>query len=163
MKKTIRPEIVEVVDREVGYDRWLVQFILGQIYVESSFDRKADSGYARGLMQVSRAALKDYNSDHPIKLSYDDMYHINHNIRVGVWYLKRLMKRYQDRFGYFGAFLALVAYNIGLGNLDRWFMQRDHTKMPNVIKSGCMYALKCMCAVARVEFNITTRDACIYV
>ena len=159
MKRRISLDIVDAVDAAIGSERWLLNFVLGQIYVESSFDPKADSGYARGLMQVSKVALEDYNMLNNDKIEYADMYDIWNNVHVGVWYLKQLIKKYEREYARFGAFLALVAYNVGQGNVDTWRFLDYHDIAADTILSGCLYAMKCIWAANRVHVDIEKKEA----
>jgi len=97
--------------------------VFALIETESAWDPNADSGYARGLMQVSRAALKDINQIYSTNFDYDDMFRPDRNIFVGIRYLRRLYRMFLD---YERAdILAVMAYNWGIGNVLNWLAMRD--------------------------------------
>jgi soluble lytic murein transglycosylase len=90
------------------------------IYRESKFeaDAKSDSG-AIGLMQLlpdtaKGIALHTGGSGFRV----DDLYDPEINVRYGSFYLRRLLRKYEDTG------LALAAYNAGQANVDRW-LDRD--------------------------------------
>jgi len=97
--------------------------VFALIETESAWDPNADSGYARGLMQVSRAALKDINQIYSTNFDYDDMFRPDRNIFVGIRYLRRLYRMF---LGYERAdILTVMAYNWGIGNVLKWLAMRD--------------------------------------
>ncbi len=98
------------------------------IMTESSGDPLAESDYARGLMQVSEIALKDFH----LPFSYNDMFDPHKNIEAGVAYLKRLYKFWAWQLARWRVpeelFDALVynsvirSYNWGMGNTKGWYL-----------------------------------------
>jgi len=44
------------------------------------------------------------------------------NIRLGCWYLRYLLDRYENREN------ALAAYNAGPGNVDKWLADENYAK-----------------------------------
>lgn len=94
--------------------------IAAVIYRESKFDAdaKSDSG-AIGLMQLlpdtaRGIALHTGGS----RFQVDDLYDPEINVRYGSFYLRRLIRKYDD------VPLALAAYNAGQANVDGW-IDRD--------------------------------------
>jgi len=94
--------------------------IAAMIYQESKFDADAesDSG-AIGLMQLlpdtaRGIALHTGGS----RFQVDDLYDPEINVRYGSFYLRRLIRKYDD------IPLALAAYNAGQANVDGW-IDRD--------------------------------------
>jgi soluble lytic murein transglycosylase len=86
------------------------------IYRESKFDPDAESSQgAIGLMQLLPStaegiALNTGGS----RFRVADLYDPEINIRYGSFYLRRLMRKYEDER------LALAAYNAGQTNVDAW-------------------------------------------
>lgn len=82
------------------------------IQAESAGNPKATSGKgAMGLMQIMPATFKEEAAK--LGLENADPYDADTNRQVGTAYLNTLLNRYEDPK------LALIAYNWGLGNLDR--------------------------------------------
>jgi soluble lytic murein transglycosylase len=86
------------------------------IYQESKFkaDAKSSSG-AIGLMQLlpdtaKGIALHTGGS----RFEVSDLYDPEINVRYGAWYLRHLLRKYNDER------TALAAYNAGQDNVDRW-------------------------------------------
>lgn len=90
------------------------------IQIESNWNAKAENkkSGARGLGQITKIALKDYNNLNKEKYTFDDMYNPQKNIRVTDWYLNeripKMLKAYK-----IPATLenTLASYNFGIGNL----------------------------------------------
>jgi soluble lytic murein transglycosylase-like protein len=96
------------VARRVGLDPVLV---LAIIEVESSWDPDAVSERdARGLMQLRRSALE--GEARGGRLPSADPHDPLVNVRAGIRYYARLLRRFRD------ADLALVAYNAGPNRLS---------------------------------------------
>ncbi len=96
-----------------GLDAALVAAV---IYQESKFqaDAESESG-AVGLMQIrpetaEGIALRTGGS----AFEPDDLYDPELNVRYGCWYLRHLLRKYDDQR------LALAAYNAGQANVDAW-------------------------------------------
>lgn len=100
--------------REYRLDPLLVAAVIN---VESKFDPNAESSKgAKGLMQLlddtalwgsEIIGLKDF--------SVQQLFVPETNIRIGCWYLARLMDQYDG-----DKILALAAYNGGSGNVAKW-------------------------------------------
>lgn len=86
------------------------------IYQESKFhaDAKSSSG-AIGLMQLLPDTAKGI-ALHTGGTAFrvDDLYNPEINVRYGAWYLRHLLRKYDDEQ------TALAAYNAGQDNVDRW-------------------------------------------
>ena len=114
-------EYVNKYSKEYGLDPFLV---LSVIKTESSFDENAISNKdARGLMQISDRTgkwaaeslnLKNYN--------VDSLYNPEINIKIGTWYLNKLIGQFRD------IDLALAAYNAGSGNVQTWLKDKNYSK-----------------------------------
>ena len=107
-------EYVEKYSNEYGLDKNLVYSI---IKAESGFDSKAVSPReAKGLMQIvdstgewAAEKIKIKNFENTMLLEPET------NIRIGCWYIARLLKQYNQDIE-----LALAAYNAGSGNVAKW-------------------------------------------
>ncbi len=93
------------------------ELILAIISVESSFNRHAVSPVgALGLMQLMPGTYievaKHLGLDYKKK---DNIYEITNNINSGTYYLAKLNKKYKNNIR-----LAILAYNWGPGNIDRF-------------------------------------------
>ena len=86
------------------------------IYRESKFDAAARSrSGAIGLMQLLPETAKGiavHTGGHGFVV--DDLYDPEINVRYGSFYLRRLLRKYEDER------LALAAYNAGQRNVDEW-------------------------------------------
>lgn len=104
--------------------------ILAVIMTESSGNPKADSGFARGLMQVSRIALFDINNKYKFNYTYDDLFEPAINIQVGTLYLRDLVKYYKTKYpdDVFVVSYSVMAYNSGIGFVNDWL---KNTKADN--------------------------------
>ncbi len=104
-----------------GYDPY---FILSIVKVESSFDPHAVSPVgAMGLMQIMPDVGKYLAEEKGVELkNTNQLFDINTNLDLGVYYLKFLHKYYKN------IRMALLAYNMGPGNLN-FFLTRG--KFPN--------------------------------
>ncbi|HHW49215.1 MAG TPA: lytic transglycosylase domain-containing protein [Clostridiaceae bacterium] len=106
---------------EFNIDPYLVFAI---IKAESSFNPNAVSSKgAVGLMQISETTGKwgaeNLNMDN---YSVSDLYDPEINIRIGCWYLSRLMKEFDFQLD-----LVVAAYNGGSGNVNEWLKNRDYS------------------------------------
>lgn len=113
-------DIVNKYSEEYELDPFLV---LSVIKRESSFDEKAISKKdAKGLMQISdktgQWAAESLNIEN---YSNDSLYDPETNIRIGSWYLNKLIKQFGD------IELALTAYNAGSGNVQSWLKDKNYS------------------------------------
>ena len=86
------------------------------IYRESKFDPNArSSAGAIGLMQLLPETAKGIAlHTGGSRFTVDDLYDPEINVRYGAFYLRRLLRKYDDEE------LALAAYNAGQRNVDEW-------------------------------------------
>lgn len=90
--------------------------ILALICQESHFKSKAKSkADARGLMQVTPIALRDYNSRNGTSYKESDLYDDEINVKIGCWTLNR-QKRY---IGSENISECIIAYNSGAKNFKK--------------------------------------------
>lgn len=104
-----------------GVDPFIVAAIVN---VESKYDKRAVSHKnARGLMQIAdqtghwgaqELGIHNYNGE----MLYDPEI----NIRVGTWYIKKLMQEFDNNLD-----LVLAAYNAGSGNVSKWLQNREYS------------------------------------
>lgn len=109
-------EYVEKYAVEYGLDPL---FIYSIIKTESNFkvQAKSNSG-AIGLMQVMLKTAKEMGNILELEeVTEEDLYKPEINIEIGVKYFKDLLDRYNNYN------LAIIAYNAGMGNLDKWLKQ----------------------------------------
>lgn len=86
--------------------------VLSLIRQESAFNPRARSRVgARGLMQLMPRTARQYKR----RLRTRELYSPNTNLRIGIKYLNRLIKKYDG-----DVIHALAAYNAGEGNVRRW-------------------------------------------
>jgi len=114
------------------------------IYSESEFDADArSSSGAIGLMQLlpdTAEGIAQYTGGN--RFEVDDLYDPEINVRYGSFYLRRLLRKYEDER------LALAAYNAGQANVDEWIAEgRDEIPFPetrefvdNVLEARKLYA-----------------------
>lgn len=91
---------------------------------ESKFDPLARSHKgAKGLMQITdqtgewaaqEIGIEEYN--------HDKLYDPEINIRIGCWYMRRLLNQYNNLE------TSLAAYNAGSGNVSKWLKNDQYSK-----------------------------------
>lgn len=123
LKKTYPKMYLESVERYANEYKVDPLLVLAIIKTESNFNARAISKKgAKGLMQImestaqwssKRMHMEEYNKD--MLLDPDC------NIRIGVWYFRWLYDKYND------IDLAIVAYNGGMGNVDRWLSDKRYS------------------------------------
>jgi soluble lytic murein transglycosylase len=96
------------------------------IYRESKFDPDArSSSGAIGLMQLLPDTAKGIAVHTGGKeFVVEDLYDPEINVRYGSFYLRRLLRKYDDER------LALAAYNAGQANVDRWIEEGGEIQFP---------------------------------
>ncbi|WP_058485059.1 lytic transglycosylase domain-containing protein [Defluviitalea phaphyphila] len=102
-----------------------VYLILAVIKTESKFDTKAISHKgAKGLMQITdktgewaakEIEIEEYDSE--------KLYDPEINIRIGCWYISRLLVQYENNIG-----TSLAAYNAGSGNVSKWLQNNEYSR-----------------------------------
>jgi soluble lytic murein transglycosylase len=114
------------------------------IYRESEFDADArSSSGAIGLMQLLPDTAEGIAQlTGGSRFEVDDLYDPEINVRYGSFYLRRLLRKYDDER------LALAAYNAGQANVDEWIAEgEDEIPFPetrefveNVLEAREIYA-----------------------
>lgn len=109
-------EIIKVEAAKNNIDPYLV---LSIIKVESGFDKHATSNKeAKGLMQIMDSTAEDIKNKMDIDVNKEDIYDEKVNISLGCKYFASLIKKYDGNY-----YLAVCAYNAGMGNVDKWIEQ----------------------------------------
>jgi soluble lytic murein transglycosylase len=98
--------------------------VFAVIKVESSFNPRALSpGNARGLMQLTeKTAVWGAESIKIKDFSVNSLFDPEINIRLGCWYLNRLMEEFDGDID-----LVIAAYNAGSGNVSKWLKDRNYS------------------------------------
>ncbi len=123
MRQLYPQRFQEVVAREAGEFGLDTELIFAVIKAESGFDPKASSrAQAKGLMQLTEETFDWMAGEHPPENGGGDVYDINDNIHCGCALLRRLLDHYDGNLK-----VALAAYNAGIGNVDRWLEEREHS------------------------------------
>jgi soluble lytic murein transglycosylase len=96
------------------------------IYRESKFESDAKSGSgAIGLMQLLPDTAKGIAlHTGGARFRVEDLYDPEINVRYGSFYLRRLLRKYDDTR------LALAAYNAGQANVDGWISRDAGIEFP---------------------------------
>lgn len=106
---------VEKYSKENDLDENLVYAI---IKAESNFKEGAvSSSGAVGLMQLMETTADDVARKMNIDFKIDLLYQAEDNIKIGTKYYKTLYDKYKNNA------VALMAYNAGSGNVDRWIQE----------------------------------------
>lgn len=114
MYPTKYSEYVEKYSEENNLDKYLVYAI---IKAESNFNPNVKSNAdARGLMQLmEETAVERSNAIEGTEVEAYDLYDPETNIKLGTSYFAYLMGLYDNNI-----VLAIIAYNAGLGNVEKW-------------------------------------------
>jgi len=98
-------------------------FIAAIISIESNFKVRAngDGGRAFGLMQILRGgALTEYEDRKRVKISDEEAYDIDTNLKIGCWYLGERIPEYLARYNHeYNLKNVIICYNAGIGKLNK--------------------------------------------
>lgn len=122
-------DIVEKASKKFNVDPNLVYAVMKQ---ESKFDENAVSlSGAKGLMQIMDNTAKDMvkNIDTINKDNYD-IYDPYTNIFIGTKYISYLISHFEGNY-----YLAITAYNAGLGKVDSWLDEsyKEYTEYTKIV------------------------------
>ena len=122
-------ESVEKYAKEYDIDKYLAFAI---IKVESNFKEDAkSSSNAVGLMQIMEATAIETARKMNLDVTEEDLYNPDLNINIGLRYFTSLLEKYNNKYN-----LAIIAYNAGIGNVDKWIQEgiikKDGTDIENV-------------------------------
>lgn len=95
------------------------------IKAESSFNPKATSNKnAKGLMQITETTGKWGAEKLKMEGFFPEhLYDPEINIRIGSWYIKNLMREFDNDMK-----LAIAAYNGGSGNVTEWLKNSEYSR-----------------------------------
>jgi soluble lytic murein transglycosylase len=112
----------ETVGREAEEFGLPPELVYAVIKAESGFDPNARSrAGAMGLMQLTEETFLWMAEEHPPENGGLDRYDVDDNVHCGCALLRRLLDHYA------APEVALAAYNAGIGNVDRWLMEPEHS------------------------------------
>lgn len=121
LKKVIYPlRYFDIVKEEAVKNNLDPYLVLSIIKTESGFNIYATSNKdAKGLMQIMDTTASDINKEINIVNDINDnLYKENINIAFGCKYFSNLINKYKGNY-----YLAICAYNAGMGNVDKWLEQ----------------------------------------
>lgn len=122
-------EYVEKHSKEYNIDPYMTYAI---IKAESNFDSEAkSSSEAIGLMQTMESTAIETAKKLELDIEEADLYNPELNIQIGLKYFADLLKKYDGNYS-----LAIIAYNAGIGNVDKWIeakiIKKDGTDLENI-------------------------------
>lgn len=122
-------EYVEKYSKEYDIDPYMVYAI---IKAESNFNENAKSASnAVGLMQIMEATAIETANKMNLNVAEEDLFDPELNISIGLKYFSNLLNKYNDNY-----YLAIIAYNAGIGNVDKWIadgtIKEDASDIENV-------------------------------
>ena len=102
------------------------------------FERAQSQKNCRGLCQISKYALEDFNNKHLYqkygknakRYSWDDMFNYDKNIEVACWYLRHLDKDFQSIQS---GVDVLIAYNVGYRHINQHKNDKAYTYHKDII------------------------------
>ena len=144
LKQFYKQEYSEYVNKYAELNNIDPMWIYAIIKVESNFDKNATSNSgAKGLMQLMDGTAKEMAKD----LNYENfesnmLYEPEINIMLGAKYFDELLAKYNENY-----YLAIAAYNGGIGNVDEWInkgvINSDGSNIENIpYKETNMYVRK---------------------
>lgn len=115
-------QYVEKYSKEYDLDPLLVYSI---IKAESNFNPDVTSeSSAIGLMQIIQNTAEETASKIGINIQTKlKLYEPEMNIQIGIKYFSDLLKEYNNNIN-----LAIIAYNAGMGNVNKWIEERYNKK-----------------------------------
>jgi hypothetical protein len=132
----VSPEAVWAKAEELGRRSDIDPILIYSIAcAESSLDERADSGQARGIMQISRVAWKEVTPR-----SYDDAWQWQTNMEVAAKYLHRLRVDLENSGHYSWQILA-ASYHYGPRRVEAagyrvWRLPREHNRIYRALFAG---------------------------
>ena len=116
-KQLYKQEYSEYVNKYATANEIDPMWIYAIIKVESNFDTNATSGSgAKGLMQLMDNTATDIAKElNIIDFEPSMLYDPEINIKLGTKYFDKLLSKYNENY-----YLAIAAYNAGIGNVDNW-------------------------------------------
>lgn len=122
-------DYVEKYSKEYDIDPYMVYAI---IKAESNFNENAKSASnAVGLMQIMEATAIETANKMNLNVTEKDLFDPELNINIGLKYFSNLVNKYNNNY-----YLAIIAYNAGIGNVDKWIadgtIKEDASDIENV-------------------------------
>lgn len=114
------PDIIARCSYENNLDQYLVMAV---IKTESNFIPDAHSGKASGLMQITETTAEWVCGKMDIEVESIDLFKPEDNIKIGCYYLRYLIDKYDGNID-----VALAAYNAGPANVDGWLSDSKYSK-----------------------------------
>ena len=149
-KQFYRQEYSEYVNKYAEINDIDPMWIYAIIKVESNFNKDATSGSgAKGLMQLMDSTATEIAKHLNLNNFESDMlYEPEINIMLGTKYFDELLAKYNENY-----YLAIAAYNGGIGNVDTWIskgiIKKDGSNIENIpYKETNMYVRKTVKAYA---------------
>ena len=143
-KQIYKQEYSEYVNKYAEINEIDPMWIFAIIKVESNFDANATSGSgAKGLMQLMDNTAFDIAKELNIENFETSMlYDPEVNIMLGTKYFDKLLSKYEENY-----YLAIAAYNGGIGNVDSWLekgiISKDASNIENIpYRESNMYVRK---------------------
>ncbi len=118
IKKLVFPlkhfDVVKIEASKNNIDPYLIMAI---IKTESNFNKEATSNKkAKGLMQIRDTTANDINNKiNLVNQVEGNLFDENVNIALGCKYFNDLISNYNGNY-----YLAICAYNAGMGNVNKW-------------------------------------------
>lgn len=105
---------------EFGVEKYLVAAL---IRAESNYDKDAvSSAGAKGVMQLTDETASFCAKKLGMEIDEDDIYNPEINIKLGVFYLKRMLEMFEG-----DETKAIAAYNAGEGRVHRWLENPEYS------------------------------------
>ena len=116
-KQIYKQDYSEYVNKYAEINEIDPMWIYSIIKVESNFNKDATSNSgAKGLVQIMESTAKDMAKNLNLENFTGEMlYNPEINIMLGTKYFKELLNKYNQNY-----YLAIAAYNGGIGNVDEW-------------------------------------------
>lgn len=106
----------DIVEKEAAKNNIDPYLVLAVIKTESNFKKYAVSNKsAKGLMQIMDSTAQDIKNKMNEEIDANDIYNEHVNISLGCKYFSTLINKYNGNY-----YLAICAYNAGMGNVDKW-------------------------------------------
>ncbi len=131
LKKIYEKEYDEYVEKNAKENNIDPNLVYAIIKVESNFkEGVVSSSGAVGLMQLMAPTAKDVATKMGKEFDIDMLYNAKDNIMLGAKYYSLLIEKYGN------ITVALMAYNAGSGNVDKWIkngtIKADGTDAENI-------------------------------
>lgn len=133
MKRIYPLKYTEYVEKYCSENELDPMLVYAIIKAESNFEPNITSNSgAMGLMQLMDSTAKEMAEKLGIQYSAKEiLYQPEINIKLGTKYFSELLKKYDGNI-----YLALTAYNAGIGNVTKWIedkiIKEDGTDIENI-------------------------------